>query len=61
MVAAIWTCDSGPKMVTRSEAVSLSGKRTVQFVFASMSWMKILFSPRRVRWYLLGMETVSLM
>lgn len=42
-----------------SEADSLFGKRTTEFVFDSMSWMKIDFSPRRVRWYRRGIETVS--
>lgn len=59
IVAAIWTWLSGPNMVTTSEAVSLSGNLTREFVFASMSRIKMLFSPRRVRWYLRGMETVS--
>jgi hypothetical protein len=45
----MWTCDSGPKMVTMSLADSLYGNRTMELVFASMSWMKMLFSPSRVR------------
>lgn len=42
-----------------SEAVSLFGKRTTLPHFFSISWMKIDFSPRRVRWYRRGIETVS--
>jgi len=42
-----------------SEADSLLGKRTTELVFDSMSWMKMDFSPRRVRWYRRGIETVS--
>ena len=60
IAAAICTWLSGPKIVTRSDADSLSGNRTFEFVFVSMSWMKMHFSPRRVRWYLRGIETLSL-
>jgi len=59
MAAAMWTCDSGPKMVTMSLADSLYGKRTIEFVLPSMSWMKMLFSPSKVRWYRLGIDTDS--
>jgi hypothetical protein len=37
IAAAICTWLSGPKIVTTSEAVSLSGKRTCEFVLVSMS------------------------
>jgi hypothetical protein len=45
MAAAIWAWLSGPKIVTRSLAVSLKGNLIEQLVLISISRMKMHFSP----------------